>query len=43
MIRSHGCSRAPSCETGLFSAVDAPPGPVIERYAGAPWPGGRFG
>jgi hypothetical protein len=30
-------------ETGLFSAVEPPSGPVIERYAGAPWPGGRFG
>lgn len=29
-------------ETGLFSAVAPPPGPVIERYAGAPWPAGRF-
>jgi hypothetical protein len=29
-------------ETDLFSEVDPPPGPVIERYAGAPWPGGRF-
>ncbi len=26
----------------LFCAVDPPPGPVLERYAGAPWPGGRF-
>jgi hypothetical protein len=26
----------------LFSNVPAPTGPVIERYAGAPWPGGRF-
>jgi hypothetical protein len=22
--------------------VNAPAGPVIERYAGAPWPGGGF-
>jgi hypothetical protein len=29
-------------ETHLFAAVDPPPGPVLERYAGAPWPGGRF-
>jgi hypothetical protein len=29
-------------ETGLFGRVDPPTGPVIERYAGAPWPGGRF-
>jgi len=29
-------------ETDLFAAVDPPPGPVLERYAGAPWPGGRF-
>ncbi len=28
--------------TDLFSAVAAPPGPLIERVAGAPWPGGRF-
>lgn len=28
---------------GLFAEVDPPPGPVVERYAGAPWPGGRFG
>jgi hypothetical protein len=28
--------------TDLFSAVSAPFGPVIERYAGAPWPGGGF-
>ncbi len=30
-------------ETGLFSEVPPPAGPVIERWAGAPWPGGRFG
>ena len=29
--------------TSLFSEVDPPPGPVVERYAGAPWPGGAFG
>jgi len=28
--------------TDSFCAVDPPPGPPIERYAGAPWPGGRF-
>jgi len=28
--------------TGLFSAVPPPSGPLIERVAGAPWPGGRF-
>jgi hypothetical protein len=28
--------------TDEFCEVPAPPGPVIERYAGAPWPGGRF-
>ena len=28
--------------TDLFCAVPPPGGPVIERYAGAPWPGGRF-
>jgi hypothetical protein len=26
----------------LFCRVDPPPGPVIERYAGVAWPGGRF-
>lgn len=26
----------------LFSNVVPPPGPVIERYAGHPWPGGGF-
>jgi hypothetical protein len=29
-------------ETELFCAVPPPPGPVIERYAGAAWPGGGF-
>lgn len=29
--------------TDLFCEVSPPPGPPIERYAGAPWPGGRFG
>lgn len=28
---------------GLFSEVAPPPGPVIERYGGAPWPGGSLG
>jgi len=28
--------------TDLFCAVASPPGPPIERYAGAPWPGGGF-
>ena len=28
--------------TDLFGVVAAPPGPVIERYAGAPWPAGSF-
>jgi hypothetical protein len=28
--------------TGLFCPVPPPAGPPIERYAGAPWPGGRF-
>ena len=27
--------------TSLFCAVPAPPGPVIERYRGVAWPGGR--
>lgn len=30
-------------ETDLFAAVPPPPGPVVERYAGAPWPGRGFG
>lgn len=25
-------------ETGIFASVSPPPGPVIERYAEAPWP-----
>jgi hypothetical protein len=29
-------------ETEIFSEVPPPPGPAIERYAGAPWPGGSF-
>jgi hypothetical protein len=28
--------------TDLFSPVPAPPGPAIERYSGAAWPGGGF-
>ena len=30
-------------ETTLFSLVPAPPGPVIERYSGEPWPAEGFG
>jgi hypothetical protein len=30
-------------QTDLFCEVPPPAGPPIERYAGAPWPGGRFG
>jgi len=29
-------------QTDLFSVVTPPPGPVIERYSGAPWPAGGF-
>jgi hypothetical protein len=29
-------------QTDLFSEVRPPAGPAIERYSGAPWPGGRF-
>jgi len=29
-------------ETDLFSAVDPPVGPVVERYRGVAWPGGSF-
>lgn len=29
--------------TDIFSEVAPPPGPVLERYAGVPWPGGSFG
>ncbi len=29
-------------ETDLFAPVLPPPGPPLERYAGVPWPGGRF-
>jgi hypothetical protein len=28
--------------TDIFCEVPPPAGPPIERYAGAPWPGGRF-
>jgi len=28
--------------TDLFCRVPPPPGPVVERYAGVAWPGGRF-
>jgi hypothetical protein len=28
--------------TDDFCEVPPPPGPVIERYAGVPWPGGQF-
>ncbi len=28
--------------TSFLGPAPAPPGPVIERYAGAPWPGGSF-
>jgi hypothetical protein len=28
--------------TSLFSAVNPPTGPVVERYAGIPWPGGGW-
>jgi hypothetical protein len=31
-----------SVVTSIFCAVEPPPGPVTERYAGVPWPGGRF-
>ena len=30
-------------ESELFCRVAPPAGPVIERYAGVAWPGGRFG
>jgi hypothetical protein len=29
-------------EADFFCPVPPPPGPVIERYSGAPWPGGSF-
>ena len=28
--------------TDLFAEVPPPPGPVMERYGGTPWPGGAF-
>ncbi len=28
--------------TDAFAPVPPPPGPVLERYAGAPWPAGSF-
>lgn len=28
--------------TDRFSLVPPPPGPVLERYSGAPWPAGSF-
>lgn len=28
--------------TDLFAPVPPPPGPVVERYSGAPWPAGGF-
>ena len=28
--------------TDLFADVPPPPGPVMERYGGTPWPGGAF-
>ena len=40
--RSRGSSRARSCEPIFSAEVPPPPGPVIERYAGVPWPGGGF-
>jgi hypothetical protein len=29
-------------ETELFCVAPPPAGPVVERYSGAAWPGGRF-
>jgi hypothetical protein len=29
-------------QTDIFTPVPPPPGPVIERYGGAPWPAGGF-
>lgn len=28
--------------TDIFCPVAPPPGPVVERYSGLPWPGGNF-
>ncbi|MFN8162136.1 MAG: hypothetical protein U0R52_13940 [Solirubrobacterales bacterium] len=33
---------ATTLRTDLFCGVAPPPGPVIERYSGVPWPGGSF-
>jgi hypothetical protein len=33
---------ATTLRTNFLCPVAPPPGPVIERYAGAPWPGGAF-
>ena len=33
---------AATVATDIFTAVAPPAGPVIERTAGAPWPGGSF-
>src|SRR5262245_606432 len=30
-------------ESDFFSRVTPPPGPLIERYSGTPWPAGEFG
>ena len=35
--------RGTTVEADFFCPVPPPPGPVIERYSGAPWPGGSFG
>ena len=29
-------------ETDIFAPVEPPPGPIMERYAGAPWPAEGF-
>ena len=36
------CADVSVVRTGLFCRVPPPPGPVIERYTGVAWPGGRF-
>ncbi|HSD23327.1 MAG TPA: hypothetical protein VLB79_03285, partial [Solirubrobacterales bacterium] len=33
---------ATTVRADCFSRVPPPPGPVIERYQGAPWPAGSF-
>jgi hypothetical protein len=33
---------ASTLQSELFCAVAPPAGPVVERYAGVAWPGGRF-